>query len=281
MHYAFKLCMKAYSSLITMVAGMLISVAPCTGSELPFQFNNGLVWVKVNTPKGPMNFILDSGASESVIDQSAAHRIGLSTGATQSFSGVNGRGTAQWVSGLEADCAGTCLKKSLLAIDLSKPSCACGRKIDGLLGADFLRGRVVQIDFASRRVRFLERMGVSNRGEVLPVRTPNGVLCVPVAVNGGKPEWVRLDTGSNGALEAVRSGPARETSRKTMIGLSNSSGSTGGKARVKIGNLELFGVHVGWHQNPIFPGEGGLLGTQVLSRFKVTLDGVSNRVILE
>lgn len=270
------------SSFFLMLRVLLVSCVTCAGAEIPFQFRDGLVWVKVTSAKGPLNFILDSGASQSVIDRETAKQIGLNFGSTQSVSGVNGRATAQWASGFEAECGGVGLNKSLLAIDLSKPSSRCGTKIAGLLGADFFRGRIVQIDFHSKRVRILGEAAASSRGAVLPVRTPNGVPCIPVSVNGGEPEWVRLDTGSNGALEAVENGSRSGGSLRTTIGLAASSAdSSQGRTRIRIGPLELVGVHIAWHHAAIFPGEDGLLGTQVLSRFKVTLDGVHHRAVLE
>ena len=56
-------------------------------------------------------------------------------------------------------------------------------KVDGLLGQDFFRGRIVQIDFRKKRVRLLDRADAAG-SLVLPIRFQNGAMCVPVSVAG-------------------------------------------------------------------------------------------------
>src|SRR6266498_2231257 len=48
-------------------------------TEFPFQYLEGLIWLKVQTPKSaePLNFLLDSGAGISVINLTTAQRLGL------------------------------------------------------------------------------------------------------------------------------------------------------------------------------------------------------------
>ena len=67
---------------------------------------------------------------------------------------------------------------------------------------------------------------------------------------------------------------------KATIGLAS-----GGAARicteVQLGGERLSGVKVGLHARPIFPGEAGLLGGGVLSRFaSVTFDAPGQRLLL-
>jgi len=47
--------------------------------EIPFEFHDGFIWLRVSTPFSaqPLNFLLDTGASASVLDLAAARRLGL------------------------------------------------------------------------------------------------------------------------------------------------------------------------------------------------------------
>src|SRR5260370_36460093 len=47
------------------------------------------------------------------------------------------------------------LPNRLLALDLGKLSRSCACRVDGLIGADFFRGRSVQIDFRASKVRLI------------------------------------------------------------------------------------------------------------------------------
>jgi predicted aspartyl protease len=50
---------------------------------------------------------------------------------------------------------------------------------------------------------------------------------------------------------------------------------------VQLGNVCLDEIPTGIHRQEIFSGEQGLLGNELLSRFKLTVDAINGRVILE
>lgn len=249
-------------------------------STVPFEYRDGLIWIKV-TMRGsgsPLNFLLDSGAGASVLDLGTARRIGARLGRSQDVQGVGGRATAYRVEALDARFGATALPTSLLALDLSGVSAGVSRRIDGLLGADFFRGRIVQIDYAANQVRLLEREESTGAGS-LPLGRRNDALCVRASVNGTDAGWLRVDTGCSSALEWVASGAQAEKLRGTSIGVA-----TGVPRHVstdlEIGSARVRAVTTGLRNLQIFPGESGLLGNGVLSKFTVTIDGIRNRLIL-
>ncbi len=65
------------------------AVSPAS-SELPLQHREGLLWVQVNTPDGghPLNFLLDTGASVSVLNLATAQRLGFNLGHQVNVDGV-------------------------------------------------------------------------------------------------------------------------------------------------------------------------------------------------
>jgi hypothetical protein len=274
--------MRLRSRLLRLAAALFHPSSAVAATEIPFDSGAGMIWVEVAVAgqAGPLHFLLDSGASASVLDLGTARRLGTPLGAGQSVQGVNTRGTAWSLPGFAAEVAGARVPASILALDLAPVSAECRRHIDGLLGADFFHGKVVQIDYAARKVRLLAPGDVRAAGAAVPLSTRNGVFCARVSVAGSPAEWTRVDTGCNSALQWVASpgGPGRLG--RATIGLS-SGGATSIGAEVQLGSERLTGVKVGLHARPIFPGEAGLLGGGVLSRFaSVTFDAPGGRLVL-
>ena len=256
-----------------------------TLGEIPFQYRDGFLWLKVRAAgqREPLNFLLDSGASSSVLNIQAARRLNVKLGSSQSVHGVHSQTIAYRVNGFRAEAAGITLPEALLAIDLSGVSKTVHQPIDGLLGADFLRSHIVQIDFAARKVRVLDHAQPDGRSAVLPIKWCNDAICVSVGVAGNSPQWMRLDTGCESALEwAPGKAMANRDpgTRDVSIGLSSAS-IRYIRADVHLGSHKLSGVEIGVHPQQIFSGERGLLGNGVLSQFRVTIDTPGHRVILE
>jgi hypothetical protein len=195
--------------------------------------------------------------------------------------GVNGQGFAYRVNDLQAVCGGIALPKSVLAVDLRALSECCDQPVDGILGVDFFRSRIVQIDFTEGRLRILEKCDPNLANcEILPIRMCNDAFCVPVRVAGNPAQWMRLDTGCDASLEWVFNG--KEKGRTVR----NSTGLSGVSVRhintsVQLGKQCFNPVTTGVHREQIFPGEAGLLGNGLLSKFRLTIDQPANRVILE
>ena len=273
------------SLLCTLLAALLLPLSARSEvlGEIHSQYRDGLIWLKVDvTGKSePLNFLLDSGASISAIDLRTARSLGVHLGNRQIVQGVNGQGSAYRVNDLQALCGGVALPKSVLAVDLRALSDRCDKPVDGILGADFFRSRIVQIDFTEGRVRILEKCDPNlAKCEILPIRMCNDAFCVPVRVAGNPAQWVRLDTGCDAALEWVVGGTEKRRTGQSSIGLSGVS-VRHINTSVQLGKKCFNAVTTGVHLGQIFPGEDGLLGNALLSKFRVTIDQPGNRVILE
>jgi hypothetical protein len=251
---------------------------------IPFEFREGLLWVKVTIPKcgQPLNFLLDTGAGASVINLGTADRLGLELGSEITLRGVATTLTGHRLKGISATAGEASLPTDYIAVDLSKLSSSCERPVDGLLGADFFRGRAVQIDFKEQTFRALKPKQLPPSGEILPLQLRPCGMRVPITVNGHKRQWVRLDTGCASPLQWVTARVrSQECKPQVAIGLAEVS-IPQTRTTVEIGQQKFADVPTGLHENAIFAGEAGLLGNGLLCRFsRVTIDAKARRLILE
>lgn len=256
-----------------------VSAAP---PELPFKFQDGLLWLEVNVPARtePLQFLIDTGASVSVLNLNTARQLGLKLGPRVSVQAVGRNLTGNWPVKLKARASQFTWPDQFLALDLSRLARACSRPIDGLIGADFFQDKVVEINYTLEKIRLLEAPGRADT-HAIPLEVRPCGFRIPVSVNGGASQWVRLDTGCATAFQWVTSKePPARCITKMAVGLTELSipqTMTG----VRLGNHQLDTVPTGLHRKPIFPGESGLLGNGVLANFGVIiLDAKSGRLFL-
>lgn len=264
--------------LILAVFGCAELNANQTGS-FPFEFSDGLIWVKVSVAGSTLNFVLDSGAGSTVLSLQAARRLSLKTSSPVRVQMVDGSTTGYRIAQFQGSVGGIPLKKEIITLDLSTTDKLCCRPIDGLIGQDFFRGRVVQIDFKNRCVCVSESSETLDCCTVLPMSRRNDALCIPVGFNGQKPQWARLDTGCISALEWAGALGKKE-SGSMSVGLADATQSSV-SAEVRLGTECIRNVQTGIHRKQIFPSEAGLLGNGLLSKYRVTIDSRKMQVLLE
>jgi hypothetical protein len=254
---------------------------PAAEPEIPFSFADGFIVVKAQVAGRAVRMLVDSGAGASVMSIRAARRLGLRMRDREMVRGVGSEVPAWHLAPVAASADGQPLASVELAIDLGNADQLCREAIDGLLGVDFFAERIVQIDFAARKLRLLSEISPGPAATRVPLTDRNGILCVPVGVNGSPLRPTRLDTGCNDFLHwVVPRAPSRTARREVSIGfLTDPSNTTLGT--VQLGGEVLPSVKVALHAQRLFPGEAGLVGTGVLSRYLVTVDAVHRELILE
>jgi hypothetical protein len=271
------------SCIIAILAIALLRASAST-NEIPFEFRHGLLWIKASVPQSaePLNLLVDTGAGASVLDAAVAGRLKLGFGSPVNVRGVETTLTGHWLKPVSATANGVPLPAKYVAVDLHELSKSCVLPVDGLLGADFFRGKVVQIDFAAQKLRLLTRAPEHRNADCIALQFRPCGMRIAVSVNGPNERWVRLDTGCASALQWVSSGVrAEDCMRKPAIGLTELSVPQT-QTVVRIGSHEFREVPTGLHAKPIFQGEAGLLGNGLLSRFSsITIDAKSGRLLLE
>jgi len=274
--------------------------------SIPFELENHLVIVhaRVNN-SAPLAFILDTGASVAIVRTETARNLGLSLQGT-----VNARGAgagsqagslvknATWsLVGLER-----VLQPVSIALPLPALPSSLGRPIDGIIGGEFIKQFVVEVDYESRKVRLHDRptFAYDGPGVTLPIEfSSNGhpVVRATVTPLNHAPVAGRflLDLGSSLALAlhspfvADQNLPGPETKTIRAIGGAGVGGRTAGRlGRVAALQIGSFTIH-----NPLTllsedkagafadPSMTGNIGAQIAERFRVFLDYAGRRIILE
>jgi hypothetical protein len=264
---------------------VIVASASVQGAvEFPFTYRDGFIWVqaKVQGRPEPLNMLLDSGAEVSTLALPTAQRLQLRGGRRVSVKGVGGRTTGYWPRTLQASVGDIQLPSDYLVVDLNELQDTCHCRLDGLIGADFFRAHTVQIDFVTQKIRLLDGQPNSTGAVEVPLRITQNSLQVQAQLQDHAPQWFRLDTGCATGVEWVMTGRQFEASRQPhrTVGLSAVTTSQT-ETTVRVGQTTLTGVHTGLHPAPIFPGEAGLIGNELLSRFSsITLDIKRQRLLL-
>jgi hypothetical protein len=256
--------------------------ASFSSAEFPFEFSEGLLWVKVQVPEseGALNFLLDSGAEVSVVNLETAREAGLPLGQKVEVLGVGVSMDAFRTATKSVKANEVNLPSRLLALDLGKLSRSCKCRVDGLIGADFFRDRSVQIDFRESKVRLLAP-GTKVAGDVARLDVRRCGIRVKASIDGRKVQWFRVDTGCATPLQWVTAEiNPKDCTRRVAVGLTE-MGIPQTRRSVKIANELLANVETGLHNSPIFGGEAGLVGNGLLSQFEtVTIDAKASKLVL-
>jgi hypothetical protein len=231
---------------------------------------------------GPMPFILDTGASPCVLDPTIAEQLGIGIGSSTERRG--GAGTFE--SGV-ADRSVTltigtgdlaCTEK--LITDLSGIASLFGLQPAGIVGGDFFRNRIVEIDYDEATIRIHDRSSYErpDAGGLVPIRVKGNRphLDARLSVPGGPQDVIReliVDTGSldhvDDPLLKEGSAPLKSISA-TGLG-AGFSGEAGTWSSVEIGpyrfenvpgivpSVPIVGNGILARFNPVFDYEGGWL----------------------
>lgn len=155
-------------------------------------------------------FILDTGASATVIDTRLLTSLGLQTTGQHAASTGGGSVEASEVPGVDLRIGGIRLDKlTVAAIDLDNLSAGLGVRVGGILGYDLFNRFVVDIDYAGQRVAF---------SDPTAFRPPSGSRAIPLILEERVPfinarierdgrssdAKLEFDTGLTGALTLLR-----------------------------------------------------------------------------
>jgi hypothetical protein len=274
--------------------------------SIPFELAVKHILVNVSVGNSrPLPFILDTGDQYAVIDLDCAKQLGLTLqGDIQSggagaevLHGSYVRGSSFTIPGLSGFS-----QPVTLAFPLKNLEAPLGHEIDGVVGGDFIKEFVVELDYQSHVVRLYDKgtFRYSGVGQSIPIgMNPDGhpVVEAEVTPDGGQPIKGKflIDIGSSASLALyspfVAENHLLESKLKTIqaIGAAGAGGQMqaqiGRVAGLKIGNFKLSKPVTLFSQDKAgaFASSStqGNIGEQILSRFNLFLDYSHGRIILE
>jgi len=156
-----------------------------------------IVYVRIND-SGPFPFLLDTGASHSVVSESLAERLKLPLVASTTVTTSTGRET-RGVVRLHQTSIGVVRSETVLA-SVAKAShlASIARGIDGIIGQDFLFSLNYTLDYRRRRLIWTDG-GNAENGTRLPLVAQQGRYLVQIAVPGERtPLLLVPDSGASG-----------------------------------------------------------------------------------
>lgn len=275
-------------------------------TTVPFELvaRHIVVQVRINNSR-PLSFVLDTGDRVGIVDIDVAKELGLKL---QGQIRVGGVGSDTLSGAMVEDATWTLpglegfSQPIKMAIPLGRMESRFGHDFDGIIGAEFIRQFVVEVDYPGRVIRLHDKSQFSyeGSGESVPLQLdPQGHPIIeaevtPLAGEAIKGKFV-LDLGAGGALALttpfVVEHRLLNSEIKTIkaIGLGGAGGQSSGRigrvAELKIGKYKI--------ANPItiFSEDkagalsssalAGNIGQQIASRFKVFLDYDHNRIVFE
>jgi hypothetical protein len=269
--------------------------------DIPFELYNNHIYLPVQmNGSRARRFLLDTGAGNTVVDKGLAEAEKLTLHGPFQISGAAGSTDVAWTKVRSFNIRGVGLTNQVvgvIALDGLQP--LTGRRIDGILGYDFLSRFVVEIDYVNRTINLHEASSYKyeGSGEILPITLIGSVpyLRTSIVQMGRKPieGEFNIDTGSSGSLTLnapfVNSHQLLKSISKTVLAPLSGVGGSAEQRVGRIGELRLGRFII---KDPIAgfaeSEEGdfastnfdGVIGNEVLRRFDVVIDYSRRRLIL-
>src|SRR5262245_62392066 len=135
--------------------------AAASAVSIPFdpEARHVIVQVTVNKSR-PLSFILDSGANVAIIRTEVANELGLKLEGTVNVGGAgSGQQTGSFVRQATWSLVGLpgFSQPVSLALPLPELPISMGRPVDGIIGGEFIKEFVVELDYQARVLKLHDR----------------------------------------------------------------------------------------------------------------------------
>lgn len=272
---------------------------------IPFELvaKHVMLRVTVNNSR-PLWFVLDTGDKFAVIDLDRAKELGLNLGGEIRVGGAGSHlDTGAFVKDSRFSISGFAgfSQPVTLAIPLKKLAPRFGQDFDGIIGSEFIKQFVLELDYQARVIKLhdKDKFAYSGPGESIPSHLNSmGHLTLeaevtPVGSGSIKGEFV-LDMGSSGSLtlhspfvtEHHLPGPNVKTIKGGGAGAGGeTTGQIGRVSEFKIGKFKLSNLLTLFSEDKAgalaSSAIQGNIGEEVIRKFKLFLDYGHDRIILE
>jgi len=273
-----------------------------TAFNIPFELSNNIILLRAQVNDSPpLWFIFDTGANTSVINARLVKELKLQAGRKVGGSASGGRIEAELIRGVSLSLPGVAVfNQTIAALPIDAFSQVFGKPLAGIVGYDFIKQFVVEIDYSANMMNLYSPTSYNRRGaaETLPIRFINRKPFVSARIKLEGREAIEgafmIDTGA----DAVMSINAPFVKRHQFLNALSSSrrsnsGGAGGTSQaitarvenVQLGRFVINRPLVEFSQategTDALSSYAGLLGGEVFRRFTLVLDYPRERIILE
>jgi hypothetical protein len=270
-------------------------------ASIPFDLSGNIIYLRARiNNSAPLWFLLDTGASSTVISARRARALGLKSEGKAASGATGGGVEVAYTKGVTFSLAGVkLLNQTVVSIPLDSFEQRVRGNFGGILGYDFISRFVVEVDYVKRVINLYDPQSYSYKGagRRLPI-VVNGTPLIRAELKVKGRERVagmfEIDSGLDGSVVVyhpfVKAHGLLDAGLKTIettgMGIEH-------EARYLSGRVEVFKVGDFSFENVIasFATEGtgaegdteiaGLIGGEVLRRFKVIYDYSRGEIILE
>jgi predicted aspartyl protease len=193
---------KAALDIFTAFRGVEVGQIDAPAQPAPLALTKilGLLFTEVTiNGQGPFRFLVDTGATQTVVSEKLATKLGLKKIATNIMHGVGGDGKADSpVFRADSVKVGDVTVKNLPLGTLSNP--VLDQILDGIIGTPMLADFVITIDYPRSRIELAKK--APETGTVIPVWLFSGLMLTSVEVNAQHKGNFLIDTGADSTLLA-------------------------------------------------------------------------------
>ena len=296
---------------LTLSSGLSQQTAPVRSTDtppvsIPFDLvtRHIMLKIKVNNSR-PLSFVFDTGDKVGIIDIVRAKELGLNLDGQV---GVGGAGAGRLNGARVQDAKWSIVgfedfsQPLSLAIPLGNIAARFGHDMDGIIGSDFIRQFVVEVDYEARLLKLHDKSNFkyTGAGESIPIQLNQQgfpIIEGEVTPEGSKPVRASfvLDLGSGGALAlhtpfVTEHQLLNEKSKSIRaIGVGGSGGQSTGRfgrvAELKIGSFKVSNPSTYFSEDKsgafATTALAGNIGQRIAAKFKVFLDYENRRIIFE
>ena len=265
-------------------------------ATIPLEIDNNIIlmWVSVNGSR-PLKFIFDTGASHTILQSQRGAELGLKPEEQVSGTATGGAIEGSLTSGVSLKVAGA--EVSNQQIGLIAFPVPPGFEFDGVIGYDFIKEFVVEIDYLKKVMTLYDPRTYRYRGkgEIVPMvldgrRIPFITTTIIFDKGPAVEASLEVDTGADRTIIFSSPFVAREKLVTRIIGTTEGSGrGAGGEQKILVGKIKAARLGKFLFANPpvglVLNNDGkegdGVIGGEIFRRFKVILNYSRQQMILE
>jgi len=270
-------------------------------TSVPFQFKNNLILIPISINNQKFTFILDTGVSKTLLFNIKANdSVKLNN---RKKIRIKGLGANEYYQAIKSTNNFIKIKNiihpkaeiySITEANFDFSS-KIGIDIHGIIGADLLKNFIVEIDYAKKKIKFYKskriRLKRKKKWKEFPIKIINHKPYISLKMNNSIQNLL-IDTGSGDALWLFEDKNNKIPKKyfEDYLGNGLSGEIHGKKAKMKdffIGDFHLKNVLVAYPDSTYIRYKkdnfirNGIIGGNILKRFKVILDYKDKRLLLK